>query len=190
VADLFDVERYELYTGADLLDVPRAELLYAQAIAFLEGETHRYFGTVEPTEEYIPSGTGTVRLFLKEPPVLVSSGPLESDVDVAERRFGGDWEDVADYEVRGRSLVRLNGRQWDRRAEYRVRYFRGYDELPEDVEREVFELLRYALTDLARTAGVTEERIGDYSYKLADIKDQPWAGRMSRMIRRWEDNPA
>jgi hypothetical protein len=190
---VIDIVRMKLYLGIE--DTERDDLITLlgdYALEFLERETHRRFGAVEDTVEF-RDGSGTSRLWLREPPLGPDS---EHTIVVAGRRGAGDWEEVdpAAYEVRGRALIRRDGRQWMRRDEYRIEYARGYEALPLDIEREVFDLVRWKLTDLAeRQSGVISEKIGDYSYTLGDVNavgaGNPWVARLNGTIMRWQDNP-
>lgn len=183
---MITVDRVAKYTGATEAQVPLLASLRDYALAYLEGETHRYFRDSREFTEYLV-GTGTVRLWLREPPVET----YEDEVIVDGRRMGGAWEEVIDFEVRGRSLIRDLGVSWDRRAEYRVTYTAGYveDALPSDVEEAVMELVRYRLRDLSQTAGLQSERLGDYQYNLGAMKEEPWFPMFNRVVQRWMVNP-
>jgi hypothetical protein len=174
------------YTGASGAQVALLPDLVGYAIAYLEGETHRYFRESREFTEYL-FGTGTVRLWLREPPVE----SYEDEVIVDARRMGSAWEEVIDFEVRGRSLIRDLGVAWDRREEYRVTYTSGYveDGLPPDVEEAVLELVRYRLRDLSQTAGLQSERLGDYQYTLGAMREEPWFPMFNRVVQRWMVNP-
>ena len=178
-----DAARFELYTGT--APTARDDLLYEQAIAFLEGETTRYFGDPLEVTEY-KRGSGSTRLWLKEPPAD-DPAPV-----VSVRAVAGEWETVdADlYEVRGRVLIRTDGAQWRRAHDHRVVYTRGYETLPVDVEQAVFDLIRWKVQDLEGDPRLKSERIGDYQYTLADVNESPWAAKVNRVIMRWKDNPA
>ena len=183
---MITIDRVAKYTGATEAQVPLLESLRDYAIAYLEGETHRYFRDSREFTEYLV-GTGTVRLWLREPPVET----YEDEVTVDARRMGGPWEEVIDFEVRGRSLIRDLGVAWDRREEYRVTYTSGYveDELPRDVEDAVMELVRYRLRDLSQTAGLQSERLGDYQYNLGSMREEPWFPMFNRVVQRYMVNP-
>lgn len=181
-----DADRFELYTGA--APTAQDELLYEYAIAFLEGETTRYFGAHEEVTEYL-RGSGSSRLWLKEPPV---SGDGIDAPTLDTRNVGADWDavDADAWEVRGRVLVRTDGAQWLRTHEYRATYTRGYEVLPTDVEQAAFDLIRWKVEDLGTDPRLKSERIGDYQYTLADVSESPWAAKVNRVIMRWKDNPA
>jgi len=187
---MLDLQRYSAYLDEDIesSQEPRLQQLYDYALRFLEGETHRYFGPVTQKEEY-KFGSGYGRLWLLEAPVNTGSGDLRDSVFVSKWIPGLVWEDVEDFDVRGRLLIRMDGAQWLQIEEYKIVYEAGYDQLPDDIEREVFELMRYSIRNLEQMPGVKTERLGDYRYELGEMTQEPWSPRLNQTINRWAYNP-
>jgi hypothetical protein len=160
----------------------RLDLLAEYALAFLQAETHRYFGSPEERTEYVP-GSGTVRLWLSDTPT--------GEVTVEESRAGDAGTVVTDYAVRGRSLLRSAGRQWDRRYDYGCTYTAGYVTLPSDLEQAVFDLVKWKYDDLRRGSGLQSESLGDYSYTRGEVDGSgvSWIPAMNATIQRWKRNP-
>lgn len=175
------------------------DTLIDSAIEFLQGETHRYFG--EPKEFVeILEGSGTVHLWLKEPP------DTDQTVKVEERFVSDDeWEEVDedDYEVDGRKLVRVDGGAWNRLRDargrvfhhikqYRVTYTFGYDDLPADVEEAVALLVKWRQEQMEQGVMMQSESLGDYSYTLlgplARQNENPWVAKVNSVINRWRDD--
>lgn len=155
-----------MFTAAELRDLvgaqPADDLLLDHlqdgALAFIAGETGRYFGAPEEVTE-TPSGGGGRFLWLKEAPVEDATMP----VTVVES--GTTLTEGTDYEREGRMLIRT-GRPWDtgfRTIE--VTYHRGYpagDE-PGDIRNAVIEMVGFAFQTHGKEA-FQSESIGGYSY--------------------------
>lgn len=157
----------------------------AAAAAFVENETHRYFGAERITTEAL-KGTGTQNLFLAEAPLTVVG------LAVDEQAYAGDPNPVAmalntDFEIRyaprnAAKLVRWLGNLWWRGREYVVTYVDGYawidpyanDIAAPDEIREVVMRLVTAMFATFKAAGqgaIQSESIDNYSYTLADVKE-------------------
>jgi hypothetical protein len=170
------------YCGID--DPNDAQMLQLAhfALAYLTGETHRYFGLPSERVSYLV-GSGTNRLWLDDTPIETPA-VLES--------FGGDpGVAVTDFVVRGRALVRSGSRQWGRRYEYVVSYEAGYATLPEDIEAAVYDLVRWKLEYLKKAPGLGAEKLGDYGYTRTDVDGSgaSWVPAMNATIQRWKRNP-
>lgn len=152
-----------------------------RAVAFLEEQTNRYFGA-ERTVVEIVSGAGDDVLWLREPPVSITS---------VERRdaIGTGWETVDStyYEldpINQRKLFRLGGYVWAKgRRNYKITYKDGYatGSEPLDVYQAVIDLVAAQYRTMG-AEGVKSERMGDYQYTIADINDMP---RVRETISAW-----
>lgn len=118
--------------------------LEAAAVAYLERETHRYFGAAANATEW-HRGMGTSTLFLREAPSAIPT-------TVTERVDPGDQDPTTvtasasdGYTLRGRRLIRKDG-VWVRGYEYEVTYARGYASgaEPADVRQAVTQLVALA----------------------------------------------
>lgn len=100
--------------------------LEAAAVAFVERETGRYFGSVGARTEYV-TGLGTDTMWLRESPIL-STPIVAGDMTVLERADPGDPGTAivvaTDFVVRGSRLVRIDD-VWTRGYEYQVTYNAG-----------------------------------------------------------------
>jgi len=154
--------------------------LEAGAVAFVEGETDRHFGTTITITEYL-QGTADDTLWLKEAPSAVTSVEERSEV-------GGTWTeiDTADsdgWELRSHQVLRKGGNVWERGYEYRVVYDFGYTSGSEPAE------IRQLVTDLVsfrwRQRGLEGHASGamsGYSFTLSDIEAIPGA---EQVLERW-----
>lgn len=162
-------------------DTHLTQLILA-ATEWLQGETKRRFDTPIDVIEF-REGNGNRKLYLRghidrsAPPVGESAEPGNS-LTVSIRAIGDvgeDWEMLNEnehYEVRGNVLYGSGwcGGQWDRSYEYQLEYLSGYWVAPEDIQQIVLELVigqyNADIANAAGTAGVTSEKLGDYSYTV------------------------
>ena len=186
---MIDLYRMALYFGVDAFeDEERMELLSSYALEYIERETHRPFRSPAEVTEILP-GTGNNRLWLTQPVI----GPSEEYPMTIERyRNTSTPTEISEFTVRGRSVLTVNGGHWDRASDYHVTYYGGFTQLPLDIEREVFDLVRWRLGNLDdASAGMKSESIGDYSYTRGAVEEGgfPWLPRLNATINRWKDEP-
>lgn len=149
--------------------------LVTRIVSWVEGQTKKRFSTpIEVTEYRL--GSGRRKLFVEGR----IAGPAAEDPDyvyitVSERFALGDWEVLVegeDYERRDNALIRLDDWAWPPNAEYKLVYHNGYheSEVPEDIQALVIEMAaaQYGADAAAASgeAGISSEKIGDYSYSL------------------------
>ena len=139
--------------------------LEARTVAYVERQLQWYFGEPRETTEYM-NGTGTPRMFLRQPP--------DDGVVVLSYRSGvsTDWAvvDTEDYEITRRGLYSVYASVWYRGLRnYRAVYLEGFSSPPGDIEQVVYSLVG-ALWNRRDKDGYTSEKIGDYSYTLADLE--------------------
>ena len=72
---------------------------------------------------------------------------------------------------------------WNIRNQMVVTYSAGYTTLPEDIEGVLLDLIQDAWSSTVRDGSVTEERLGDYSYKV----DASNSDSSSDMLARYDD---
>ena len=155
--------------GAATADPTLLADMIARAVAFVEQQTGRYFGTPEQVTEYL-QGYGSRWLRLNDEAQVFDS---DDEVDAVEERCvpGGDVTllGLTDFAVRPSSttsvLVRLGGPGWRINYEYAVTYTRGFvvDEGPADIEQLLIDLIALRL-GLRGREGLRSESIGGYSY--------------------------
>jgi len=156
--------------------------LILAATAFVERETHQRFQPPIPRTDYV-NGTGRREIYIRghidETPstdVPESADPLALIV-VSQRLIGdnGPWDEMIeleDYERRDDTLLSFGvwGPFWDRCVEFRLHYHDGYVVAPDDIQQLIIEIvMRQYNNDIAistGTAGITSEKIGDYSYTV------------------------
>ena len=73
---------------------------------------------------------------------------------------------------------------WNIRNQMVVTYSAGYTTLPEDIEGVLLDLIQAAWSSTVRDGSVTEERLGDYSYKV----DSSNSDSSSDMLARYDDS--
>lgn len=136
--------------------------LETAAVAYVEKQTGKYFGTAADATEVV-SGTGTADLWLP--------GPVASVTSVAERAFAGD-DDTAvaaadddGYVVRGDRLVRKGGGVWARGYEYEVAYSRGAEAAPADIQEAVRKLV---VLWFSRRLPVSDVQVSELPHGIAD----------------------
>ncbi len=169
------------------------EELEASAVKFFERETSRWFSAAA-TYTAVIIGNGTSRLWLPGKP---DDGTIPATV--TERKFeGSNEETIAEgdddgYVMRtGDShltyLLRKTGLVWRKGWEYEFAYERGYTAttVPEDVQQAVIDLVSLGYEDAKKggTGPVKSERLGDYSYTLAEpTTDESTSGLGDRAAR-------
>lgn len=140
--------------------------LIDRAQAFIERETHWYFGDPRSADE-VKDGTGTALLFLRQFPVS------EDSVVVYERAGITDaWEatDTDDYEVAGRIIGHAS--RWTKgRRNYRVTYQEGFINPPGDVSQLLLDLVQKKWREVGERTDLKSEKIGDYSYVRGDLTE-------------------
>lgn len=172
--------------GIDLTDDSEDENLTRIILAkttWVEGETKRRFDTPIFHEEF-HEGSGDEAMMLDwhvddSPDADNPSESLDPTTSVHVYRRPRlekfrPWEELIegeDWERRGQTLVFLRAWQvWPREDEFRVTYLGGYAKAPEDIKEVILELAmnQYLLdaSSSSGTAGVTSEKLGDYSYTL------------------------
>lgn len=145
--------------------------LEANAVAFVQTQTGRYFGPPEEFEEIV-EGSGLRRLWMSDKPV--ESEYQEDLVEVVERPYPGGTattlEIATDYEVRTGDrtgwLVRLGSAgRWTSGYEYTLTYYRGYlaGTEPGDIRQLVLDLVSLRRTLKGREA-LRSETAPDYAY--------------------------
>lgn len=150
---------------------------------WVEGETKRRFDTPVPHEQY-EDGTGEEAIYLEwhvddSPEADNPSESLDPTTSVRVfRRPRAEkwrpWEELVegqDWERRGQTLLFLRTWQvWPGEDEFKITYMGGYAVAPKDVQELVIELaMNQYMADAdtsSGTAGITSEKIGDYSYSV------------------------
>src|SRR4026208_65870 len=108
--------------------------LITRAEAYLEAETGRRIGAAETYTEIRSGGTDTI--YLADEPATITS---------VETRSGTDWsfESVAEFDLSGRRLTRMDGGIFPEGPNTRVIYSRGFSTTPGTVEQAVLELCEH-----------------------------------------------
>lgn len=166
--------------------------LEERVVAFIERQTGRYFGPVETVEPLVLLGHGTRNLWLPERPRVGYDGDdaEADDLTVLERAYPAGTETVivaaetTGFFLRktetGAMLVRRPaGIRWEFYYEYEISvtddggWTRGYEagEEPADIRQLVLDLIKLKWDARTRTAGVSGETIGGYSYTLGAVTD-------------------
>lgn len=133
---------------------------------FVEEYTGRHFGSIQTFQNVI-NGTGTRVIWLENEPTSFTSVEERDSPDTST----WDTVDSTDYEVHGRKLFNLEG-DWKRgRLNYRVNYDAGYnkEDLPSQIRLAIKELVAWKYRKIGKE-GIRRERIGDYSYTVADVQ--------------------
>jgi len=142
-----------------------------QAVAFIERQTHRYFGSVMEAQVVL-KGNGTRNLQLPNAavdPEYVSV--VEQEYEGASATLLGYPDDFAVRPLGTTSwLARKGGAVWASNREYVITYDHGFveDEGPKDVEALVVALVGRRLGEMG-AEGKSSETIGGYSYTRAAI---------------------
>lgn len=139
----------------------------ARVSAWVDNQVKRRFRDPEDRIE-TRLGSGRRLLYLRG---HVADPEAEDAVLITERLLAygtGEWTDIDGFELRGDSIVRTDGQVWLPNAEYKILYSDGYEEgdAPADIKALVIELVQNERDALTEQAGVTSEKIGDYSYTL------------------------
>jgi hypothetical protein len=149
------------WLDADANDAPLLAELEAQAVAYVQAVTGRYFGPVGSVTEVL-RGTGTARLWLAEVPV-------DGVVTVEEAALpAAAGEAFTAFVVRGAGteawLARTDGAPWHPGAEYSVTYARGYPPgaEPADIRRYVQAWVARQWSSRGRE-GLSSEQVGGHS---------------------------
>lgn len=148
--------------------------LEAAAVAYVQNQTGWFFGEEDEAVVYL-RGTGTSRLWLKQPPTDVS--------EVLKLTHAGDTgtevvaEDDDGFVVRGAQLIRKANLEWDKDYEYRVTFDRGYEANaePADIRQLVIDLVAAKYGQRGKE-GMKSETYGGYSYTFADADVQQVMG--------------
>jgi len=148
--------------AAATMNSTEVDLMIADAQAFLEQQTGRYFGLPASATQVL-TGTGGFLLFL--PDKLQTGTPA-----VTERAYPGAAETaVTGFEVRqgkaGTTLARTDGSLWRQGYEYEVVYTRGYlvDSGPPDILRLALDLIALRLNQ-QDLEGLQSGSIGKFSF--------------------------
>lgn len=172
--------------GIDLGDTSEddnLERIILAKTAWVEGETKRRFDTPVPHVQY-EDGSGEQELYLEwhvddSPEADNPSESLDptTSVRVSRRPRSEKWRaweplvEGEDWERRGQTLLFLRTWQvWPGEDEFKIEYLGGYARAPEDVKEVVLELaMNQYMADAdtsSGTAGISSEKIGDYSYTI------------------------
>jgi hypothetical protein len=160
--------------------------ILARAIRWVEEQTGRRFDVPASRIEY-QKGNGTDTLLLDG-----HIADADAVVTVSARRPGADAEPFLDFEVRGDSLVRLDGFCWSPRLEYSISYEDGYDDPPEDIQGLVVGVARQEWQNVAGDTDLTSETIGDYRYtrsESAAAASINLSDTETRTLNRWRRQP-
>ena len=173
--------------GSDV-DVALITELEVRAVAFIEGETGRFFGATGTTHTEYLAGTGAVALYLKETADTLTS--------VEERQQPGDtWTAIASadadgWEQRGHRLLRKGGSVWVKGYEYRVIYDFGYTagSEPQTIKQLVRDLVKLKYDERLLNVAVTSEAVGPERYTraefAADVANLAWVKAILDRFRR------
>jgi hypothetical protein len=178
IADLESFLGVAAGTDTDLLLA-----LEAAAVKLVENATHRYFGTATAVTEVYP-GNNQRDMYLLEPPTAATG------VSIIYQGWPGDTttslasSDDDGWVLRDQHLTRKGGYVWDRTYEYKITYTRGYAltasaatgtpadiAAPDDIRQVVKMIVARWYgggTPAEVLGGISSERIGDYSYTLAN----------------------
>ena len=168
---LEELKDYLGITDADTSEDAVLVELEANALAFIETQTGRYFGPPAEYEEIV-EGIGVRRLWLSDVPIV--SDYQEDLVEVLERRYAGADETALTIDTD--FLVRIAGRtawlartgdtgKWASGYEYTLTYYRGYEpgSEPGDIRQLILDLVSVKRTLKGREA-LRSETAPDYSY--------------------------
>lgn len=181
---MIELAELKAHLGADQVktDPDRDTVLTgfeAAAVAFVEGETDRYFGTDSVLTEYL-EGSGSGELRLNEKPAALTS--VHERTEVADA-----WTEILDtstngWELQGLAVLRKGG-CWERGTSYRVIYSFGYaaGQEPAEIRMLVIDLVKMRWRQRG-VEGHASGRIGDYGFTLSDIESVPGA---SEILDRW-----
>lgn len=149
---------------------------------WVEGETKRRFDTPIHHEQYESGGFQHLYLEWHVDDSVEADNPSESldpttSVHIFRRPRSEQWRaweeliEGEDWERRGQTLIFLRTWQvWPGEDEFKITYMGGYAVAPEDIKEVILELaMNQYLIDLnssSGTAGVTSEKLGDYSYTV------------------------
>lgn len=159
----------------------------AEAVQWLESETHRYLEAAASDTKILP-GNGKPDLYLLEPITSVTS--------VLRQLYPGATQetitegDADGFEVRDMHLTRKGGFVWNRGYEYLVTYVRGYTETspaqaditpadiaaPDDIRRAVKGIVAFWYNAGEPSSGAsqkTSETMGNYSYTRGALFTNP-----------------
>jgi hypothetical protein len=181
---IVSLEELKRVLGLDLEDTSEDDnltrIIQAKTV-WVQGETRRRFDTPILTTEYHEgSGEQELILFGHVDDSVAADNPSESldpttSVKVWRRplmeRFR-EWEPLIegdDWERREQTLIMLRGwNVWERVDEFKVEYRDGYVVAPEDIKEVILEMaMNQYFGDVETSsgmAGITSEKIGDYSY--------------------------
>lgn len=161
-------------------DEAALEALIERLSEAIERDLDWYFGPARDASEVL-DGTGTSKLFLRQPPVD------EDAVEVYYRSgVGGTYSlvDASKYEVEGRGLY-ADGRWARGKRNFRADYQEGFAEVPGEVVQLLLELVGNAWGSRDVSAvGIVSESIGDYSYSKGVLAVEN-AASYSRVAGNW-----
>lgn len=141
--------------------------LMVRAQAIIERETGWYFGPPRETEEVL-DGTGTAKLFLRQPPV----DPSELRM-YARPAATDEWTEIQTtlYELEGRGVY-VPTRWLKGLRNFRATYREGFTDPPGDVAQLFLDLVTAKWKGRGDRTDLVSETIGDYSYTRADLEQQ------------------
>ncbi len=155
--------------GTDL-DSDLIDAMIARAVAWVQTQTHRYFGTPGETVEY-HAGTGRYELYLNE---RVREDDSDDFPVVLERCTpSSSTSAITAFEVRDHGtasvLVRTDGCVWGAGYEYTTTYRRGYvvDLGPADIEQVLLDFIALKINTQG-AEGMRSESLAGYSYERAE----------------------
>jgi hypothetical protein len=159
--------------------------LEAAAVAWLQGQTNRYFGATA-AQTVILEGNGTQDLYLPEPITAVSSVLSQSFPGGTQTAITAGGDDG--FEIRDMHLARKGGYRWSRRTEYVVTYTRGYTQsdagppaniaAPDDIRHAVKQIVSFwymAGKPWEGASQKTSETFGNYAYTRGALFAAPEA---------------
>lgn len=143
----------------------------AAANEMLETYTGRNFDSTAYTEwKYVD---GSDKLFLDNYPVTAITS-----IDTADEESGTETDFADVYRIRRNSgVITLPAEMY---TWFKVVYTAGYSTIPADLTLVANELTKAILDNTSKDSAVTEEKIGDYSYKLAASGTNPYAPILSK----------
>jgi len=158
--------------GVDM-DPSAVDAMIARAVAWVQTQTHRYFGTPIDTPEYY-RGLGLYELYLNE---HFTEGDSDDEVTVLERLTPSlSIAAVTGFDVRDHGtatvLIRTDGAVWGQGYDYTVTYRRGYDVDcgPADIEQLLLDWIALKLNTQG-SDGLRSESLAGYSYERAASGD-------------------